>query len=58
MRLEELLQLLSENKNVNVWLNGELVARYDGRDSIPEYFNSHFVESIDCYINEFHIYIF
>lgn len=57
MTLGELLDMLSENKNVNVWLNGQMVARYDGRDSISEHFNHHFVDRIDCYVNEFHIYI-
>lgn len=39
MRLEELLQVVNENKNVVVNVNGKEVSRYDGRNSIDVKFN-------------------
>ena len=40
-----------------VWENGEIIARYDGRDSIPEELNSREVELVDCSNNDFHVYL-
>lgn len=34
--LYELLQLISDSADVRVYLCGECVGRYDGKDSIPE----------------------
>jgi len=53
MRLEELLQVLSENKNVIVCVDGKEVSRYDGRNSIDVKFNSMTVCSVDCQDNMF-----
>jgi hypothetical protein len=57
MRLEELLQVLSENKNVVVCINGKEVSRYDGRDSINTEFNEKVVCSVDCKDNTFYVEI-
>ena len=35
MTLENILSVVNENKNMYVWDNGEIVASYDGKDSIP-----------------------
>lgn len=53
MRLEELLQVLSENKNVIVCVDGKEVSRYDGRNSIDVKFNSMTVCSVDYQDNMF-----
>jgi len=37
MTLENILLIVNENKNMYVWDNGEIVASYDGRDSIPDF---------------------
>lgn len=57
MRLEELLQVLSENKNVIVCVDGKEVSRYDGRNSIDVKFNSMTVCSVDCQDNMFWVEI-
>lgn len=57
MRLEELLQVLSENKNVVVCINGKEVSCYDGRDSINTEFNEKVVCSVDCKDNTFYVEI-
>lgn len=53
MRLEELLQVVNENKNVVVNVNGKEASRYDGRNSIDVKFNSAIVCSVDCQDNTF-----
>lgn len=53
MRLEELLQVVNENKNVVVNVNGKEVSHYDGRNSIDVKFNPMTVCSIDCKDNTF-----
>ena len=44
MRLDELLVCISENENVYVFLDDEMVAEYNGRDSIPLEYNSYEIE--------------
>ena len=34
MKLEDVLSIVSESRNLYVWENGEIIAQYDGRDSI------------------------
>lgn len=48
MRLIELMEICDENKELVVYeyQNGELLAKYDGRNSIPKSFN-------DCEVAEF-----
>lgn len=57
MRLESILSVLSENKAVNVWDEGEIIARYDGRDSIPVELNDRVVNMMDCEENIFNVYL-
>lgn len=57
MTLENILLIVNENKNMYVWDNGEIVASYDGRDSIPEELNNRIVDMVDCKNNGFHIYL-
>lgn len=48
MYLEELLELINENTVINIWSNNqELVATYDGRESIPEKYN--YCEILDIF---------
>lgn len=44
MRLSDLLSYISENENVYVWLDGKIVAEYNGRDSISPKYNDFEVE--------------
>ena len=44
MRLDDLLSYISENENVYVWLDGKIVAEYNGRDSISLKYNDFEVE--------------
>ena len=44
MRLDELLVCISENENVYVFLDDEMVAEYNGRDSIPLEYNAYEIE--------------
>lgn len=44
MRLGDLLPYISENENVYVWLDGKIVAEYNGRDSISLKYNDFEVE--------------
>lgn len=57
MTLENILLIANENKNMYVWDNGEVVASYDSRNSIPFELNDREVEMVDCENNEFHIYL-
>lgn len=57
MKLEDVLSIVSESRNLYVWENGEVTAQYDGRDSIPEELNSREVELVDCSNNDFHVYL-
>lgn len=45
MRLDDLLSYISENENVYVWLDGKIVAEYNGRDSIFLKYNDFEVEN-------------
>lgn len=60
MILGKILPYLSMSCNVNIWLNGEIVSRYDGRDSIPVEHNDLLIEEngIDCKRNEIDIYCY
>lgn len=57
MKLIELLLITSEHRNMYIWDNGEIIAQYDGRDSIPEKLNDREVELVDCLNNDFHVYL-
>lgn len=57
MRLENILTVMNESKNMYVWDDGEVVASYNGRDSIPEELNNRIVDMVDCENNELHIYL-
>ena len=57
MKLEDVLTIVSEARNLYVWENGEIIALYDGRDSIPEDLNDREVELVDCRNNDFHVYL-
>ena len=39
MMLMDMIDLFDENKVVNVVYFGEVVSRYDGKDSIDEFYN-------------------
>lgn len=57
MKLEELLLTTSEHRNMYIWDNGEIIAQYNGRDSIPEELNNREVELVDCSGDNFHVYL-
>lgn len=57
MKLEEILLIVSEHRNMYVWDNGEIIAQYDGRDSIPEELNDREVELVDCSDDNFHVHL-
>lgn len=57
MKLEELLLVASEARDMYIWENGEIIAQYDGRDSIPEELNDRVVELVDCSGDNFHVYL-
>lgn len=57
MKLEDVLSIVSEARNLYVWEIGEIIAQYDGRDSIPEELNDREVELVDCSNNDFHVYL-
>lgn len=58
MLLEELLVVCDENTIVNVVLNGEVVSRYDGRDSIDEEYNTYIVQNQYIDNNELYIVVY
>ena len=43
MTLEELMWVTNDNAIMEVYIDAELVARYDGKDSIPEKYNDYIV---------------
>lgn len=47
MKLIELLEMLTEYTEVGVWCGCKMVGRYDGKDSIPEQYNTYEVEIVD-----------
>lgn len=57
MKLIELLLITSEHRNMYIWENGEIIAQYDGRDSIPGELNDRVVELVDCSVDSFHVYL-
>ena len=57
MKLIELLLITSEHRNMCIWDNGEIIAQYNGRDSIPEELNDREIELVDCSGNNFHVYL-
>lgn len=57
MKLEELLLVASEARDMYIWENGEIIAQYDGRDSIPEELNDREIELADCSGDSFHVYL-
>lgn len=57
MKLIELLLITSEHRNMYIWENGEIIAQYDGRDSIPEELNDREIELVDCSGDSFHVYL-
>lgn len=57
MKLEELLLVASEARDMYIWENGEIIAQYDGRDSIPEELNDREIELVDCSGDNFHVYL-
>lgn len=46
MKLIELMEVFDENKNLYVYMEGDLIAQYDGKNSIPEELNNHEIISI------------
>lgn len=57
MKLIELLLITSEARDMYIWENGEIIAQYDGRDSIPGELNDRVVELVDCSGDSFHVYL-
>jgi len=57
MKLIELLLITSEARDMYIWENGEIIAQYDGRDSIPEELNDREIELVDCSGDSFHVYL-
>lgn len=57
MKLGNILSVMNENKNMYIWDDGEIIASYDSRNSIPFELNDRLVEMVDCENNEFHIYL-
>lgn len=50
MTLEELMWVINDSAQVAIYIDTELVAQYDGKDSIPEEYNDYTV--LDVYANE------
>ena len=50
MTLEELMWVTNDSAYVEIYIDTELVACYDGKDSIPEKFNDYTV--LDVYASE------
>lgn len=46
MRVIDILNIVSDSLNIEVHVDGERVAEYNGRDSIPEEYNEYGVESM------------
>lgn len=50
MKLIDVLEIISEYSQVRVYnSNGDEIARYDGRESIPEYLNNETVDKIKAF---------
>lgn len=54
MKLGNILSVMNESKNMYIWDDGEIIASYDSRNSIPFELND---RQVDCENNEFHIYL-
>ena len=48
MTILDILTVIDEETAVNVWRDGEIIATYDGRDSIPEELNTAEVKSVSA----------
>lgn len=46
MKISDILPLITDETNVNIWDKGEIIAAYDGKNSIPEYLNTLTIKSI------------
>lgn len=46
MKVIDIISLVDEETKVDVWENSELIATYDGKNSIPEELNSRLVKGI------------
>ena len=46
MRVKELLAVLTDESVVNIWQDGDIVAFYDGKNSIDDEFNDEFIKSV------------
>lgn len=46
MRIIDILSILSDETNVNIWDGNEIIAAYDSKNSIPEYLNDLPIKSI------------
>ena len=52
MTLIQVLELISDNAEVRVFNNqGDEIARYNGKDSIPTELNNEYVDCINAYID-------
>ena len=50
MTLEELMWVTNDSAYVEIYIDTELIATYDGKDSIPEEYNDYTV--LDVYASE------
>lgn len=57
MKLLDLLLIINENTTVNIISCAKVIARYDGKDSIPEELNGHEVFQICVEKDELYIEI-
>lgn len=57
MLLIELMERYDENKPLYVFKQDSLLARYDGRDSIPEILNERKIKVISPYMGGFSVEI-
>lgn len=51
MTVIDILSIVSDETNVNVWENGEIIATYDGKDNIPEELNDRVITQISAGIH-------
>lgn len=52
MKLIDVISLISDSAEVRIYdYNGKEIARYDGKDSIPEELNDLFVDNIGAYMD-------
>lgn len=48
MTIQDIISIIDEETTVNVWRDGEIIATYDGKNSIPEELNGETVKSISA----------